>query len=155
MTILLKNAGNFWLTISDRYARVGGRVWWQDTTEAPRLVEFNVDWPVLGIRMVSQRRRTHIQTSVQARASSWHAHLPRTSLGIPASFRISASDSRACGQTVGDQHLFDFTGLAPLPSDDLERRAIVLLQEIENFREKHPEVLLRLGIDVNILFKDE
>lgn len=52
--------------------------------------------------------------------------------------------------------MFDFTGLSPLQKgNDLERRAAVLLEEIENFRRYHPEVLDRLGIQIDVRFQDD
>jgi hypothetical protein len=56
----------------------------------------------------------------------------------------------------GDTYVFDFTGLSPRPQgDDLERRAVVLLEEIENFRRHHPEVLDRLSIEIAVRFLSE
>ena len=55
----------------------------------------------------------------------------------------------------GEFYLFDFSGIAPLPEDDLERRAAVLLEQLEDMRRLHPGVFARLGIDVQIVFRDE
>jgi hypothetical protein len=93
---------------------------------------------------------------MQVRKTSWHAHLPRQRLGIPEHFVIGAAASRRCLRTEGDVYVFDFTGMSPKPeSDDIERRAVVLLEEIENFRRFHPEVLERLGIQVSVEFADD
>src|ERR1700729_3289519 len=118
MTPLAVNVTNCWLTLSARYGRVGGKVCWQEEA-APRFVEFTGGWPLVTLRLVQQRQRTSIQTGIQARSSSWHAHLPRRQLGVPSKFRISASESRTCSRQAGDTYVFDFTGMAPLPPDDL------------------------------------
>lgn len=143
-----------WLRVSTHYGRVGGRVYWQDET-APRFAEFGGDWPLVTLQLVQERRRSRIQTAIQARPSSWHAHLPARLLGIPSQFRIAAADSRSCARKLGDTFIFDFTGMAPLPPDDLQRRAIILLDEIESLRRNHPEVLAQLGIDLKIHFHED
>lgn len=120
------------------------------------MVEFLAGWPVLKFRLVGERHRSQVQTAMQIRKSSWHAHLPRERLGIPARFNIDATKSRSCLRCEGDVYLFDFTGMSPQPPvEDLERRAVVLLEEIENFRRNHPEVLDRLGIEVTVGFRDD
>jgi hypothetical protein len=45
--------------------------------------------------------------------------------------------------------------MAPLPTSNVDRRLIVLLDEIDSFQRHHPEVLDRLGIEVRVLFRDE
>jgi hypothetical protein len=51
--------------------------------------------------------------------------------------------------------VFDFTGMAPLPTGDLETRVVVLLEQLEDVRRNHPEVFDRLGIDVRVEFQDD
>ena len=154
MMIVRVSRTDFWLTVSERYGRVGGRVLWEENA-APSFVKFHRGWPLVTLELVRQRQRSSIQTGIQARPSSWHAHLPRRLLGIPAQFRISALESRARGYQDGTLYVFDFTGMAPLPADDLERKAIILLEEIESLRQNHPEILARLGIEVIIHFHDD
>jgi len=144
-----------WLSARGTYGRIGGDVNWA-AGEEPLVVEYLAGWPILKVRLVRGRRRSRVQTAMQIRKSSWHAHLPRERLGIPTKFKISAAASRNCLCCEGDVYTFDFTGMSPLPAvDDLERRAVVLLEEIENFRRSHPEVLDRLGIEVTVGFRDE
>lgn len=120
------------------------------------LVEYLTGWPVLTLRLVAACRRRRVQTAIQIRKSSWHAHLPRERLGIPAQFTIGATASRSCLRRDGDTYVFDFTGISPRREDDgLERRAVVLLEDIEDFRRYHPEVLDQLGIEIIIRFRDE
>jgi hypothetical protein len=45
--------------------------------------------------------------------------------------------------------------MMPLPSNDLNRRATILLEEIESFRRHHPEVLDQLGIDIQVVFRED
>jgi hypothetical protein len=147
-----------WITFSGRYGRVGGPVEWQaDRATAPRFAEFSGAWPIIAVCLVRNRRSTKRQTSLQARNRSWHAHVPCRRLGIPHHFRIRADESRGCSREMDEALVFDFTGMAlPLADDfDLERRLIILLEEIDVFQKAHPEVLDRLGIDVRISFRDE
>src|SRR5438552_3657491 len=90
-----------WLGINGNYCRVGGKVNW-DPAGAPVLVEYLAGWPVLVLRLVRDARRTRLQTAMQIRKSSWHAHLPRERLGIPTQFRIDAAASRRCLRSEGD-----------------------------------------------------
>jgi hypothetical protein len=80
--------------------------------------------------------------------------LPKRRLGIPSRFEISAEQSRGCWSQKGDLCGFDFTGLAPLPNTDLESRAILLLENIEDMQRNHPDVFTRLGISVTVRFED-
>jgi hypothetical protein len=149
------DSARIWLSVHGGYGRIGGVVNWL-ATEGPLLVEYQTAWPVLGVRLVKERRRSRVQTALQIRKSSWHAHLPRERLGVPAQFRIDATASRNCLRREGDIYVFDFTGMSPLPqNNDFERRAVVLLEEIENFRRHHPEVLDRLGIEIAVSFREE
>jgi hypothetical protein len=143
-----------WLSVNRNYGRVGGRVNW--VGDAPERVEFLTGWPVLRLRLVRATRRTRLQTAMQIRKSSWHAHLPHAWLGVPEQFMIDAAGSRSCLRRDGDAYAFDFTGMSPLPQGNgLERRAAVLLEEIENFRRFHPDVLDRLGIQIEVRFQDD
>jgi hypothetical protein len=45
--------------------------------------------------------------------------------------------------------------MAPLPSDDIEPRAVVLLEQLEDIRRSHPEIFDRLGIGVRVEFRDD
>jgi hypothetical protein len=143
-----------WLSINGKYGRVGGPVSWELDT-ALRFAEFESDWPILRVRLVAKRRRSRIQTAVQARKSSWHAHLPRRHLAVPSSFAVTARTAREKHRLEGEWHVFDFTGSAALPDDDLDRRLVVLLDEIESFRRHHPEVFERFGVTVAVSFHDE
>ncbi|MCP1829120.1 hypothetical protein J2R76_005820 [Bradyrhizobium sp. USDA 4532] len=144
-----------WLSLGEGYARVGGSVNW-DPERGPLWVEFLTGWPVLTIQLAAGSRRARLRTTMQIRKSSWHAHLPRGRLGIPDRFVIGSAASRKCLRQQGDTYVFDFTGMSPLPQiDDLERKAVVLLDELENFRRHHPEVLARLGIEIAVRFQEE
>jgi hypothetical protein len=67
---------------------------------------------------------------------------------LPSSAAAASTPPRKVHQT--------FTGLTPKPAiDELERRAVVLLEEVENFRRHHPEVLDRLGIEVEVRFCED
>jgi hypothetical protein len=150
-----KTNSSVWLSVTDRYARVGGPAAWSTDTGLPRFVEFRGAWPIISLELVSEQRVNRLQTSLQVRSCSWHAHVPRRRLSIPARFRIDAAQSRSCRRDEGLAHVFDFTGTMPLPTDNLDRRLIVLLEEIDAFRRHHPEVLHRLGIEVEVSFRDE
>src|SRR6516162_1616864 len=143
-----------WLSINGSYGRVGGPVCW-DLLDPIRFVEFDPDWPILRVRLVNQRRRSRIQTTVQARKSSWHAHLPRRRLGIPSGFLVTARTAQERLRREGEWHVFDFTGNATLPEDDLDRRLVVLLDRLEKLRGLHPEVFERLGVAVTVSFHDQ
>ena len=144
---------DLWLSFTKTYSRVGGRVIWP-AAYAPRFVEFAGSWPVIRISLTGEERRNHLRSRIQIRKSSWHAHLPRRRLGAPAAFCLTAQESRRCVSSEVNRYVCDFTGLTPLPSDDLERRAIVLLEQIEDIRRFHPEVLDRLGIAFRVVFLD-
>jgi hypothetical protein len=45
--------------------------------------------------------------------------------------------------------------MMPLPTDSFERRLVILLDEIENVRRYHPEVMVRLGVQIKVLFEDQ
>src|SRR6516162_7144239 len=152
-TINDQNGFAMWLSIRGAYGRVGGPVLC-DSADAARFVEFQPDWPILRIRLVNQARRSRIQTAVQARKSSWHAHLPRRRLGIPSGFVVTARKAQDRLRREGGWHLFDFTGSATLPENDPDRRLVVLLDEIEGMRRHHPEVFERLGVTVTVSFHD-
>jgi len=143
-----------WLSINRSYSRVGGAVCW-DFVDAVRFVEFQADWPIIRFRVVNKRRLSCIQTMVQARKSSWHAHLPRRRLGIPSGFLVTARTAQERLRREGEWHVFDFAGSATLPEDDLDRRLVVLLDELEILRRQHPEVFARLGVAVTVSFHDE
>ena len=144
-----------WLTLTESYGRLGGRVVWRPE-EAPRFAEFTVNWPVVSVSLVSRRSFAAPATALQIRATSWHAHFPKRRLHIPNTFRISAAGSQGCCRITNElSFAFDFTGLAPLPIDDIDRRAIVLLEEIDTLRRVHPDVLDRLGIVVEITIRDD
>jgi hypothetical protein len=144
-----------WMSVAENYGRIGGSISW-GVKDAPVLVEYLTGWPVVTLRLVNVLRRARVQTAMQIRKSSWHAHLPRERLGIPTRFVIGAAASRSCLRREGDFYVFDFTGMSPLRQDDtLERRAVVLLEEMENFRRHHLEVLDQLGVEVIIRFRDD
>jgi hypothetical protein len=83
------------------------------------------------------------------------ARVPRKRLGIPEQFRLDQATSRRCVRREGENYVFDFSGMAPLPSDDMERRAVVLLEQLEDIRRSHPEIFERLGIEVRVEFRDD
>jgi hypothetical protein len=146
-------ANDIWMSISEAYARVGGR--FRDSgPSGPRFVEFGGHWPLVSGRLIKSRTARPL-SAMQIRNSSWHAHVPKGRLGIPSAFRINADASRKCVRCEGDAFYFDFTGMTPLPSNDLERRLLVLLDEIENFQRYHPEVLDRLGITIQVLLRED
>jgi hypothetical protein len=76
-------------------------------------------------------------------------------MGVPAQFRIDAEASRRCLRQEENSFVFDFTGMAPLPEDDMECRLVVLLDEIESFRRYHPDILQRLGVSIEVSFGEE
>lgn len=146
---------NPWLTLAEGYGRLGGRVAWQPGA-APRFAAFTVKWPLVSVTLVSRRSEVAPATLLQIRHASWHAHFPKRRLHIPSTFRISAAGSRDCCRIRNETSFaFDFTGLAPLPTNDIERRAIVLLDEIDTLRRVHPDVLDRLGIVIDIKLRDD
>jgi hypothetical protein len=150
----MNNMAVTWLSFRDGYNRIGGRVTW--ATEEPRWVEYLSGWPVLKVRVAGRKSRSLVQSAMQIRKSSWHAHLPRERLSIPAKFKMNALDSRICLRQEGDTYAFDFTGMGSgSSSDELERRVIVLLEDLENVRRFHPDILDRLGIDIAVNFRDE
>jgi hypothetical protein len=144
-----------WLTIGDRYGRTGGPIMWAADAVPPKFAVFSGRWPIISIELGRERCRTRLQTGLQVRNCRWHAHVPRGRLGIPPRFRIGAAESRSCRRDAGGAYVFDFTGMTPLPTADVDRRLIVLLDEIDSLQRHHPEVLDRLGIEVRVLFRDE
>src|SRR6266481_494635 len=114
------------MSFYQNWGRVGGVVNWSEGQE-PKYVEFVGVWPVIRIGLTTNRRRIFPSSTIQRRKGSWHAHVPRRRLGIPEQFRLDHAGSRRCVRREGDYFVFDFIGMAPLPSDDFERRAVVLL----------------------------
>lgn len=141
-----------WFSKSGRHARIGGKSTW-DEAQRPRFAEFAGSWPIVRVTFAAQLRRSRLQTAMQMRARSWHAHVP-VDLGIPDRFAIDAFASQRCLKLDGDGYLFDFTGMAPPPGDDIERRLLVLLDSIEDFRRNHSQLLDKLGIEIEVRIRE-
>jgi hypothetical protein len=145
---------SIWMSFLDSTSRMGGSVVWEENA-MPRFVEFLSGWPIIGVQFTTIKRISSLCTTIQRRKLSWHAHVPRRRLGVPDGFRLDHKAIRGCIRQVADSYIFDFAGMAPLPSDEIERRFVVLLEELEEVRRFHPEVLDRLGIEVRVIFRDD
>jgi hypothetical protein len=141
---------NPWMGFYDARARTGGPIVWARGA-APRYVEFIGRWPLIGLRFSPTRDAAALQSGLQLRKQSWHAWVPRDRLGVPRTFRLDADSSRQLAREDGEGgYVFDFTGMAPLPPNDLDCRFLAIVEELKNFLTYHPEVPARLGIDVNV-----
>jgi hypothetical protein len=143
-----------WLSANGGLCRVGGRVTWQTQHDKPCVVEFLTRWPVIKIVLVDRPRLVHQRSSIQARKRSWHAHVPRE-VGIPKEFSLTGARSRELARMEQDACVFDLTGLAPTASSDFDLRFLSLVETIQAFQKHHPEVAERLGVEVEVRFRDQ